>query len=86
MDFSNRASDLKEMKNPGLQRRTCTIKELAQLLGVSLPNAYNLSHIEGFPVIVIGNRRIVLLEKLDQWLEEHVGMQLVPSRGGYSDG
>ena len=56
-----------------MEKMTCTVKELAQLVGVSVPRAYDLTHIEGFPVVVIGTRRVVLLEQAKQWLIDNAG-------------
>lgn len=60
-----------------MEKLTCTVKEWAQIVGISLPRAYDMTHIEGFPVVCVGNRRIVLLEQAKQWLVSNVGKMLV---------
>jgi len=51
-----------------------TVSEVAGLLGVSLPIAYQLAKSEGFPSIRISNRRLVIpAEALTRWLDDQVG-------------
>lgn len=52
---------------------TCSVKEWAQIVGCSLPKAYDMTHIATFPVVCMGKRRIVLLEQAKQWLIAHAG-------------
>ena len=59
-----------------MERMTCTVKEWAQIVGCSLPLAYDMTHVEGFPVICVGSRRIVLLEQAKQWLIDNAGRVL----------
>lgn len=56
-----------------LQRKTCSLKEFSEMLGVSYTKALQLSHIEGFPMIKIGRDRRVILSKIDEFLEAHIG-------------
>ncbi|WP_154826370.1 helix-turn-helix domain-containing protein [Clostridium butyricum] len=56
-----------------VKKKTCSIKELGEIMGVSEAKARRLTHIEDFPVIMIGRNRRVILSKLDEWLEEHLG-------------
>ena len=43
--------------------------QLAKMLGVSRPVAYELTKREGFPAIRIGERRIIIpVDKLNEWL------------------
>ena len=55
------------------EKVTLTVKELAEILGVSLPKAYELTHIEGFPVILVGKKRIIHKAHFLRWLEESTG-------------
>ena len=46
------------------------VEELAEVLGVSRPVAYELTRKSGFPAIRISERRIVIpVEGLRKWLE-----------------
>lgn len=45
------------------------VPELAKMLGVSRPVAYELTKREGFPAIRISERRIIIpVDKLNEWL------------------
>lgn len=56
-----------------LQKKTCSIKEFAGMLGISYPKALRLSNIDGAPVVKIGRDKRVILSKVDEFLENHVG-------------
>lgn len=53
-----------------------SVKELGELFGVSLPVAYNISKIQGFPSISIGRRVVIPKDALKKWLDENVGKKL----------
>lgn len=57
-----------------IAKKTITIKELAQVLGISEYKARELSHAKDFPVIVVGRTRLVILSKLDGWIEDNIGL------------
>lgn len=45
------------------------VPELAKMLGVSRPVAYELTKREGFPAIRVSERRIIIpMDKLNEWL------------------
>lgn len=49
-----------------------TVSELASMLQISKPTAYQLLNREGFPSVRISPRRIVIpLESLKEWLKEN---------------
>ena len=48
-----------------------TVEDLCDLLQVSRPTAYNLVHMEGFPVIRLGRRLLIPRAGLERWLAEH---------------
>jgi hypothetical protein len=56
-----------------LKKKTCDTKELAEICGISYAKALQLTRIEGFPVLKIGRDKRIILSKLDEWLEEHIG-------------
>ena len=56
-----------------MKKLTMTVKEMGQQLGISLPKAYELTHIEGFPVINVGRKKIILTDKFLEWLDENSG-------------
>lgn len=48
---------------------TVTVPEMAKLLGVSRPLAYELAKRDGFPAVRLSERRIVIpVDKLHEWL------------------
>lgn len=56
-----------------IAKKTLTVKELAEVLQISENKARQLTHAEGFPVIVLGRTRLTIISKLDEWLENNLG-------------
>jgi excisionase family DNA binding protein len=56
-----------------IERKTLTVKELAQVLGISVNKARRLTHAKGFPVLVMGQTRLTVISKLDDWIENNIG-------------
>lgn len=49
---------------------TINVPELAKMLGISCPTAYELAKREGFPAIRVSDRRIIIpVDKLHEWLD-----------------
>ena len=46
---------------------------VAKVLGVSPSSGYELMHQPDFPVLRVGSRMVVPIEKFIQWVEEHTG-------------
>lgn len=54
-----------------IERKTYNIPEIAKMLGISRPAAYDLAASEGFPAIRIGERRIVVpCDQFEKWLQD----------------
>lgn len=53
------------------EKMTITVKEMAEMLNVSLPTAYDLVHSEGFPTIRIGRKLLVNSVMLQDWINAH---------------
>lgn len=51
-------------------KKTYTVPEAAAVLGVSTSKMYQVIRMEGFPVVVLGKRRVIPIKSLDKWLEE----------------
>jgi hypothetical protein len=64
--------DVKEYRAE-VVRKTINTKEFAAMLGTSEAKARRITHIEGAPVIKIGRDIRIILSKLDQFLEDHIG-------------
>lgn len=56
-----------------LKKKTCDTHELAEILGVSYAKALRITRIEGFHKLKIGRDVRVILSKLDDFLEGHIG-------------
>ena len=52
------------------QKLTYSVTEAAEALGVSKSTMYEFIKIQGFPVIAIGNRRLIPIKGLERWVEE----------------
>ena len=46
--------------------------DVAQVLGISRANAYNLMHSKGFPTIKIGKRMTGPKDKLIEWIDRQM--------------
>ena len=46
---------------------------VAKLLGISISGAYELMQESSFPVLKVGNRKVVPKEKFLAWVEKNVG-------------
>ena len=58
------------MQQPSSQRRVYTVKEIAEILGISKNAAYDLVKSEnGFVTVRIGKTIRVPIESLDEWLK-----------------
>lgn len=52
------------------QRLTINVAELAEVLGISKPVAYELTRKNGFPAVRVSERRIIIpVDGLCRWLE-----------------
>jgi excisionase family DNA binding protein len=57
-------------RTPQATRVVYTVPEVAALLGINLPKAYELARQEGFPAIRISPRRIVIPKAaFERWLD-----------------
>lgn len=52
------------------EKTILTVRELAAVLRVSLPTAYQITERPGFPLIRIGRRKLVYRSALEAWLME----------------
>ena len=56
------------MKQPESHRRVYTVKEIAEILGISKNAAYDLVKSNGFVTVRIGKTIRVSIESFDEWL------------------
>ena len=56
------------------EKLTVSVDEMASMLGISRPVAYELTKREGFPAVRVSERRIIVpVEALKRWLNEQAG-------------
>lgn len=65
-----------------MEKATMTVKELSKAMGVSLPTAYAITDIEGFPVIKIGRRKVIPVDGFRRWLEQNSGKDFAAAEQG----
>ena len=56
------------------QKLTYTVVEAAAALGVSKTVMYQLIRSDGFPVIAVGNKRLIPIESFKRWTEERAAI------------
>ena len=54
------------------EKPTLSVAEAAQMLGISAPKAYELTHRADFPAFRIGNRTLVSRRLLAEWVDAQV--------------
>lgn len=59
--------------NELVKKRTLAIKEWADVEGISYNQALRFTHVKDFPLIKIGRERRVIVSRLDEWLDKHIG-------------
>ena len=57
-------------------RKTSTVKELQETLGLGYQKTMELIHRDDFPKIIVGKRILIVNSKLDLWLENNIGLSL----------
>ncbi len=55
------------------EKLTLSVAEAAQMLGISAPKAYELTHRADFPAFRIGNRTLVSRRLLEKWVDCQAG-------------
>ena len=59
-----------ELKEEGPLKLTFTVPEAAKVLGINKIKMYEIARSEGFPAIVIGNRILIPVIPLLEWIEK----------------
>ena len=58
------------VKQPKL---TYSVEEAAAVIGVSVSKMYQVIKMEGFPVVMLGGRRLIPIKGLERWLDQMAG-------------
>lgn len=66
-------TDLIQEHRKKIEKSTLTVKELAEVLGIGTTKARELTHKDGWPVIVIAGKRLTVISGLEKWLENNIG-------------
>lgn len=53
-----------------MEQLTMTVRDMAKLMNISLPIAYELVKTKGFPVIHVGNKILIPIESFKVWLQK----------------
>ncbi len=51
-----------------MEKATMRVQELSAQMGISLPKAYELVKMPGFPIIRVGTRILIPVEVYREWL------------------
>lgn len=51
------------------KKRTMTVKEFAEYLGIGYIKAYELTKSKGFPMFKVGKKILIITSKVDEWIE-----------------
>ena len=54
-----------------MEKLTMTINEVSEQLGVSLPTARKVINSEGFPVLLLGKRKIIPVAEFLTWMKKN---------------
>ncbi|HFC9287175.1 TPA: DNA-binding protein [Clostridium perfringens] len=63
--------------NELVKKRTLSIKEWAEVEGISYNQALKFTHVKDFPIIKLGRARRVVVSRLDKWFEDHIGTEVI---------
>ncbi|EOU2061887.1 DNA-binding protein [Clostridium perfringens] len=63
--------------NEFVKKRTLSIKEWAEVEGISYNQALKFTHVKGFPIIKLGRERRVVVSRLDKWFEDNIGTEVI---------
>lgn len=63
--------------NELVKKRTLSIKEWAEVEGISYNQALKFTHVKDFPIIRLGRERRVVVSRLDKWFEDHIGIEVI---------
>ena len=70
-------SERMKEQNELVKKRTLSIKEWAEVEGISYNQALKFTHVKDFPIIRLGRERRVVVSRLDKWFEDHIGIEVI---------
>ena len=54
-----------------MSKKTMTVKEMREYLGIGANAAYNLVHTEGFPALRVGKTILIPVDMLEEWMRNN---------------
>ena len=54
-----------------MNKKTISVVELSMQMGISLPKAYELVKLPGFPTIRVGTRILIPVDGFQEWLKNN---------------
>lgn len=57
-----------------MEKMVYTVKEVAELLGISRSYAYELVKEKKLPVLDLGRRKVIPKNRFDEWIRENSGI------------
>lgn len=73
--MSNIYEQIKE-HNKNIQKKTMSVKEWAEVEGISYAKALKFTHAKDFPVIKVGRDRRIIISRLDDWFVKSIGINI----------
>ena len=61
-------TNIKIRRKEQMEKTTMSVQELSAQMGISLPKAYELVKLPGFPTIRIGTRILIPVDAYKEWL------------------
>ena len=61
-------NNYQDRRKEQMEKTTMSVQELSAQMGISLPKAYELVKLPGFPTIRIGTRILILVDAYKEWL------------------
>lgn len=68
-------NDKVKIIEPYKNQKLVSVQEFAKMYGIGRTKAYVLVNKKGFPCLKNGNKTLVLLSKVDEWLENNIGLE-----------
>jgi excisionase family DNA binding protein len=58
------------------EKLVMTVQEAANTMGLGINKMYELIHTDGFPVISVGRKKLIVKSKFEEWLENNIGQRI----------
>ncbi len=56
-----------------INNKVMTVKEFCAEYGIGINKGYEIINNEGFPMLRVGRKIIIIRSKVDQWFENQIG-------------